>query len=70
MERGAVVSSTLRSVGYDYQTRTLEIEFVNGRVYQYEDVPPEVYAELIEGPTKGRYFNAHIRNAFAYRQVA
>lgn len=35
MERQAVTSGTIASVGYDEATATLEIEFVKGTIYQY-----------------------------------
>ena len=39
MERQHVNSSNLESVGYDPTTQTLEIEFLNGGLYQYSGVP-------------------------------
>jgi hypothetical protein len=39
MLRTPVSSSALRSVGYDPQTQTLEIEFNSAEVYQYFNVP-------------------------------
>ena len=47
IERTQVRSSALRSVGYDEDSQTLEIEFTNGAVYQYFDVPPEVHHGLM-----------------------
>jgi hypothetical protein len=41
MERQLVQSSNVYSVGYDAEKRRLEVEFVNGGVYEYLDVPPE-----------------------------
>ncbi|WP_140132871.1 KTSC domain-containing protein, partial [Vibrio parahaemolyticus] len=46
MERIAVSSSNLVSVGYDEGTMTLEVEFNNG-IYQYYDVPLYIYEELM-----------------------
>lgn len=69
MQRTPVSSSNLRSVGYDPATRTLEIEFINGRIYQYSGVPQNVYEALMAAESHGRYFNGHIRGAFPYRQV-
>ena len=43
IERTPVSSSALRSVGYDQEQRVLEIEFTNGAVYQYLDIPAEAY---------------------------
>ncbi len=47
VERTPVHSSALRSVGNDQEQRVLEIEFTSGAVYQYFDVPPEVYRGLM-----------------------
>lgn len=69
MERSHVVSSTLASVGYDPDSQTLEVEFRLGGVYQYKDVPPEIADGLISAPSKGHYFNEHIKNSYATVEV-
>ncbi|MGA2032943.1 MAG: KTSC domain-containing protein [Thermoguttaceae bacterium] len=63
IRRSAVASSALRSVGYDEGRRILEIEFTNGAVYRYFDVPAEVYRGLMAAASHGRYFNRQVRNA-------
>lgn len=35
MERLAVVSSNLKSIGYEARTQTLEVEFTDRKIYQY-----------------------------------
>ena len=47
MQRVSVVSSNIAFIGYDEEARILEVEFRNGAVYQYYDVPPAEYAGLI-----------------------
>jgi hypothetical protein len=42
MNREAVTSSNIASIGYDEDSQTLEIEFLNGGLYQYFDVPPNL----------------------------
>ena len=37
--REAVDSSSFASIGYEEETRTLEVEFVDGEVYRYLEVP-------------------------------
>jgi hypothetical protein len=54
MEREEVTSSNLRSVGYDAESQILEIEFKQGAVYQYYEVPPEVHASLMAARSIGR----------------
>lgn len=66
MERQAVESSVVRAAGY---SRVLEIEFESGRVYQYFDVAEEIYQAFLESDSKGKYFNAHIRGKFPYREI-
>lgn len=70
MQREVVSSSNLRSVGYDWWSRTLEVEFNSGNIYRYSAVPHERYVRLMNAGSKGSYFHAHIRNSFSYRRVA
>jgi hypothetical protein len=69
MDRAPVQSSNIRSVGYDSASRTLEVEFHTGSIYQYFGVPEAVYQTLMRAPSKGTYFHDHIRDRFSLRQV-
>jgi hypothetical protein len=70
MTRTPVSSSNLASVGYDPQTRTLEIEFLNRSVYQYSNVPESVDRGPMAAASHGSYFDAHVKKAgYAYRKV-
>ena len=70
IQRAPVSSSALRSVGYDTDLAILEIEFENGAVYQYFDVPAQVHRGLMNADSHGRYFHSKIRNAgFRYRRI-
>jgi hypothetical protein len=70
MERKKVSSTSLASVGYDPSQKILEIEFNNGRVYLYQNVPEEIYEQLMSAESHGSYFNQHIRDGgYAYRQI-
>lgn len=69
MIRLPVASSSIASVGYDKAAATLEVEFVSGALYRYYRVQPAVFADLLEAPSKGRFVNASIRDAYAYARV-
>lgn len=69
MERLSVKSRILRSVGYDESTKTLEIEFTSGLVYQYSGVPPKVYADLMHSGEIGKYYSEKVRPRFQTKQV-
>ena len=69
MRRQAVTSSNIAEVGYDESSRTLEVLFTNGSVYQYFDVPPQIYTQLIRAASIGQYLNANIKGSFRYARV-
>ena len=70
MNRDRVSSSNLEAVGYDPSTMTLEIEFLNGGVYQYFNVPAHVYSGLMSASSHGSYFDAHIKKGgYSYRKI-
>lgn len=69
MVRTPVESSLVAKVGYLAKDKVLEIEFQNGRIYHYSDVPERIYKGLMVAESHGRYFNDQIRDAFAYRRI-
>jgi hypothetical protein len=69
LERLPVKSRILRSVGYDDSTKILEIEFQNSLIYQFLDVPPKVYADLMHSGEIGKYFTDKVRTRFRTKQV-
>ncbi len=70
MERVYITSSRLFSVGYDSINQILEIEFSWGGVYQYHDVPEEVYTNLLEAKSPGKYFERYVNKAgFEFEKV-
>ena len=69
MERFPVSSSSLRSVGYDSDTKRLEVEFHSSAVYVYRDVPLWAFEGLVTSASKGRYFDRRIRNRYPFEQM-
>ncbi len=64
-----LVSSTITSVEYDDEARELDITFTSGKTYRYYNVPLEIYAELLDAGSKGKFFNDNIKGAFAFTEV-
>jgi hypothetical protein len=69
MERQPVKSRILRSVGYEENSKIMEIEFQNGQVYQYSGVPPKVFADLMHSAEIGKYYSEKVRPRFQTKQV-
>jgi hypothetical protein len=64
-----VDSSNISSIGFDEDSNTLEIEFHSGAVYQYFDVPLNIYQGIMEADSKGQFFAQHIKGYFRYSKV-
>ena len=62
-------STVIRRFEHDPRTATLDIEFVSGRRYRYAGVPVEVAVAFRDAFSKGRFFNACIRDAYACEEL-
>lgn len=70
IERTPVSSSNVESIGYDEQTRTLEVAFLNGSVYQYDGVPHHIYEDMTYTVSFGHYLWAMIkRGGYSYTKI-
>ena len=54
---------------YSTSGRALDVTFVSGRRYRYVDVPEEVAEAFREAFSKGRFFNARIRDVYRYIEL-
>lgn len=70
MLRSVVDSSSLRSIGYDAANLILEVEFRNGSVYQYTNVPDELWARFRRAESMGKFFQDHVRDRFDTTRLA
>lgn len=66
MRRETVASSAISSVGYDERSSVLEVEFEGGAVYDYFNVPPKVYKDLLKASSKGRFVSRRIRDHYPF----
>ncbi len=65
--RQPVESSAIAKIGYSKRRHILEIEFVNGAVYRYLNVPIDVHRDLMSAESKARFYDSNIRRH--YRSV-
>jgi hypothetical protein len=63
-------STVIRAAYYDPDRQVLDITFTTGRRYLYRDVPPDEADRFRAAFSKGRYFNAHIRDHYPFTEVA
>lgn len=66
MEMHFVDSSMIQAFGYDEDSQMLMVIFNSGKTYQYSEVPKEIYDELLEADSKGRYMGDCVIDCYPY----
>lgn len=67
--RQVVESQIIKSIGYDKATAILEVEFRNGWVYEYDDVPKAIHRAFLDAPSHGKYLKRNIVDRFVTRRT-
>jgi len=62
-------STVIRRFAYDPDSRALDVTFITGRRYRYFAVPGDVAQSFREAFSKGRFFNARIRDHFRFEEL-
>lgn len=65
--RTRVKSSNVFAIGYDKANKILQVEFKNGSVYEYYEVPENVFLAFMSAESKGRFIGNLYK--YKYRQV-
>ena len=66
MELQLVESSMIQAVGYDEPSQTLVVIFNSGRTYEYYEVPPGIYTQLMASDSKGSYMRSFVIDCYSY----
>jgi hypothetical protein len=61
-------SSVIAAIKYDIPSSTLRIIYVSGVVYDYKNVPEEVYKAMKSSFSKGAFLNQHIKGKYEYEK--
>lgn len=65
----AFTSSNISRIGYDEESMILEVEFLNGRVYQYLDIPVPIWQQFKQSDSKGKFLHYTIKGNYRYIRV-
>jgi len=58
-------------VDYQYKARVLEVKYSNGSVFEFFDVPSNIYNKLLKSDVPGRFVRRNICGGeFVYRKTA
>jgi hypothetical protein len=54
---------------YQYKARILEVKYTDGSVYEYLEVPNNVYNKLLNSDSPARFVRRMISGVYSYRKV-
>ena len=64
-----VISTEIEWIGYDYKRNMLQVEFIEGKIYQYDEVPETVYKSFLNACSHGQFFEEWIKDSYPFRRV-
>jgi len=62
-------SSVIAGIMYDKRSRTLRVIYVSGMIYDYKDVPENIYTGMKTAFSKGTFLNKYIKGRFEFEKV-
>ena len=62
-------SSVIASIEYVAPSSTLRVIYVSGRVYEYKNVPEQVYVAMKTSFSKGAFLNRHIKGKYSFEKI-
>lgn len=65
-----LTTTTSNIADFEYKGQVLTINFLDGSIYEYFDVPKAVYVKLINAGSPGRFARRHIYNDYVYRSTS
>ncbi len=62
-------SSVVATIRYDEKTSKLRVIFQSGSIYDYLNVPPEVYDDMMKAFAKGEFLNKQIKPNYEFEKI-
>ena len=62
-------SSNVARFAYDESNQVLKVEFKNGTVYDYYDIPENVFHGMRGAPSAGQYLAQNVKSRFRYART-
>lgn len=64
-----VKSSNITGIAHEEKTNKLYVQFSNGSLYSYDDVPKELFGQLRVANSTGRFFMVFIKGKYVTEKL-
>lgn len=64
-----VLSKEIEWIGYEKKRSMLQVEFISGGIYQYENVAEDTFQNFLNAASHGQYFDSQIKGRYPYRKI-
>lgn len=64
-----IQSSNIRRTEFDTESKELVVEFNNGLIYLYENVPHQIYTQFRMSESQGKFFSSKIAKSYKYKKM-
>ncbi len=65
----AMPSSVVAGIKYDELSHTLRVIYVSGMVYDYKNVPEQIYVAIKTAFSKGTFLNNYIKGKYEFEKI-
>ena len=69
MQSVVMPSSVVRYFQYEPASLRLRVYFLSGAIYDYMDVPEEVYLKMRQSRSKGSFLNKHVKGKYQFEKI-
>ncbi len=63
-------STVIGEFSFDPVTSILKITYVSGIIYEYKDVPENIFNDMKASRAKGIFLNKYIKNKYRFEKVS
>lgn len=70
LEKYFIDSKNVRRIKYYDVTSILEVQFLNGKIYHYFNVPEMVFESAMTAMSIGQFLQAHIKGHYTYQLIS
>lgn len=64
-----IQSSNIKKSEYDTETKKMLVTFNNGLIYEYDNIPHQLYTQFRMSESQGKFFSTKISKVFKYKKI-